>query len=161
MVDTALEDARVLEAGGLDALSLENMGDAPFFASKVPAETVASFGRVLGEVRRQTELPIGVNVLRNDGRAALAIALAFGGSFVRVNVLSEVYATDQGLIEGIGAEPCGFGASSGRADRGVRRRPRQARDAAPCPAHRRVGARLSRTRARGRLVVSGARRVRV
>jgi uncharacterized protein len=104
VVDAALDDARVLEAGGVDALSLENMGDAPFFASQVPAETVASFGRVLGEVRRQTDLPIGVNVLRNDGRAALAIALAFGGSFVRVNVLSEVYATDQGLIEGIGAE---------------------------------------------------------
>ena len=104
VVDTALEDARTLEAGGVDALSLENMGDAPFFASQVPAETVASFGRVLAELRRHTELPIGVNVLRNDGRAALAIALAFGGSFIRVNVLSEVYATDQGLIEGIGAE---------------------------------------------------------
>lgn len=104
VVDAALEDARVLEAGGVDAMSLENMGDAPFFANQVPAETVASFGRVLAELRRQTELPVGVNVLRNDGRAALGIALAFGGTFIRVNVLSEVYATDQGLIEGIGAE---------------------------------------------------------
>ena len=62
VVDTAVEDARVLEAGGVDALSLENMGDAPFFASQVPAESVASFGRVVGEVRRRTDLPIGVKI---------------------------------------------------------------------------------------------------
>jgi membrane complex biogenesis BtpA family protein len=104
VVAIALEDARALEAGGVDGLSLENMGDAPFFKSGVPPETVASIGRVLAELRRRTELPIGVNVLRNDGRAALSIAQAFGGAFIRVNVLTEAHVTDQGIIEGIGAE---------------------------------------------------------
>jgi membrane complex biogenesis BtpA family protein len=104
VVATALEDARALEAGGVDGLSVENMGDAPFFKSEVPPETIASFGRVLAELRRQTQMPIGVNVLRNDGRAALALAQAFGANFIRVNVLTEAYATDQGIIEGVGAE---------------------------------------------------------
>jgi uncharacterized protein len=45
-------------------------------------------------------LPIGLNVLRNDGRSAMAIAACTGVKFIRVNVLTGVMATDQGLIEG-------------------------------------------------------------
>ena len=104
VLETALEDARVLESGGVDGLSLENLGDAPYFKTDVPPETVAAMVRVLTELRRRTALPIGVNVLRNAGRASLAVAQAGGGSFVRVNVLTEAYVTDQGIIEGIAAE---------------------------------------------------------
>jgi uncharacterized protein len=46
------------------------------------------------------QLLLGVNVLRNDARAALSIAHAVGGTFVRVNVHTGVMVTDQGLIEG-------------------------------------------------------------
>lgn len=104
VVETALEDARVLESCGVDALSLENLGDAPFFKTDAPPETVASMGRVLSEIRRGTALPIGVNVLRNCARASLAVAHASGGDFIRVNVLTEAYVTDQGIVEGVAAE---------------------------------------------------------
>jgi membrane complex biogenesis BtpA family protein len=104
VLETALEDARVLESGGVDGLSLENLGDAPYFKTDVPPETVAAMVRVLTELRRRTALPIGVNVLRNAGRASLAVAQGGGGSFVRVNVLTEAYVTDQGIVEGIAAE---------------------------------------------------------
>jgi uncharacterized protein len=50
------------------------------------------------------DAPVGVNVLRNDAHAALAVALAAGARFVRVNVHTGVAATDQGLIEGRAAE---------------------------------------------------------
>jgi membrane complex biogenesis BtpA family protein len=45
-------------------------------------------------------LPVGINVLRNDPTAALAIATVCGARFIRVNVHAGVYATDQGIIEG-------------------------------------------------------------
>jgi uncharacterized protein len=45
-------------------------------------------------------LPVGINVLRNDGTSAMAIAACVGAQFIRVNVLTGVMATDQGLIEG-------------------------------------------------------------
>ena len=104
ILETALEDARVLESGGVDGLSVENLGDAPYFKAEVPPETVAAMTRVLVELRRRTALPIGVNVLRNAGRASLAVAQAGGGSFIRVNVLTEAFVTDQGIVEGIAAE---------------------------------------------------------
>jgi membrane complex biogenesis BtpA family protein len=54
------------------------------------------------EVRRRfPELPLGINVLRNDGRSALAVAHASGARFIRVNVLCGARVTDQGLLEGI------------------------------------------------------------
>jgi len=79
---------------------VENFGDRPFFASRVPLETVVSMTRVLTELRSISKLPIGVNVLRNDGHAALAIAHAIGALFIRVNVLVGAMLTDQGVIEG-------------------------------------------------------------
>jgi predicted TIM-barrel enzyme len=52
-------------------------------------------------VRAATDLPLGINVLRNDGRAALAVAHAAGADFIRVNVLCGARVADQGLIQGI------------------------------------------------------------
>ncbi len=42
----------------------------------------------------------GLNVLRNDAKSAMAIASCVRAQFIRVNVLTGVMATDQGLIEG-------------------------------------------------------------
>jgi membrane complex biogenesis BtpA family protein len=101
----ALADARALLDGGVDALIVENFGDAPFFAERVPAETVASLALAVAAVRGLArETPVGVNVLRNDARAALGILAATGASFLRVNVLVGAAVTDQGVIEGRAAE---------------------------------------------------------
>src|SRR5256712_12063040 len=104
VVAAAVKDAKLLDEGGVDGLSFENLGDAPFFKSDAPPETVASLARVIGEVKRASSLPIGVNVLRNCASASLALSYAYGGRWIRVNVLTEAYVTDQGIIEGIAAD---------------------------------------------------------
>jgi hypothetical protein len=98
--ERALADARALDAGGVDALLVENFGDAPFYPGRVPAHVVASMTDLVGRVARTVEVPVGVNVLRNDARAALSVAAATGASFVRVNVHVGARVTDQGLVEG-------------------------------------------------------------
>ncbi|MFB6086812.1 MAG: BtpA/SgcQ family protein [Halodesulfurarchaeum sp.] len=95
-----LRDARRLEEGGVDGLLVENFGDAPFYADDVPKHVVASMTSLLTELVRETELPVGVNVLRNDAEAAMSIAAAVGASFVRVNVHTGQRVTDQGLVTG-------------------------------------------------------------
>lgn len=97
----ATDDARALAAGGADAVIVENLGDAPFDADHVAPATVAAMTRVVLAVRAAApDLRVGVNVLRNDALAALAVAAATGSSFVRVNVHVGAMVTDQGLIEG-------------------------------------------------------------
>ena len=96
----ALDDARACEDGGADALIIENFGDVPFDKAAAPAETVAAMAVIGAAIREAVELPIGFNVLRNDGHAALALCASCGGDFVRINVLCGAMVTDQGVIEG-------------------------------------------------------------
>src|SRR5207253_4051235 len=100
IIEYTCEDARRLAAAGFHALIIENFGDAPFRATCVDAHTVASMTIVARAVRSAVDLPLGINVLRNDPLAAIAIATVVGAQFIRVNVHAGVYATDQGIIEG-------------------------------------------------------------
>jgi membrane complex biogenesis BtpA family protein len=100
VVQSVLGDCEALIAGGVHGLMLENFGDAPFYPDRVPPETIAGLTRLAVEVRKRTDLPLGINVLRNDGVAAIAIALASGAEFVRINVLCGTRVADQGLLKG-------------------------------------------------------------
>lgn len=97
----ALRDAEALAEGGVDGLMLENFGDHPFFPRRVPAHTATHMTALATSIRRRLDLPLGINVLRNDGLTALAVAHASGAAFIRVNVLSGARVTDQGVLQGI------------------------------------------------------------
>jgi membrane complex biogenesis BtpA family protein len=100
VVDAAVADARALAEGGFSACLVENLGDAPFTRGRVDPATVAALAVVVREVRRTVAVPVGVNVLKNDARAALAVATATGAAFIRVNVHVGAVVADQGLIQG-------------------------------------------------------------
>ncbi|MBL8880012.1 MAG: BtpA/SgcQ family protein [Phycisphaerales bacterium] len=100
--DALLRDAEALASGGVHGFMMENFGDTPFFPGRVPAYVVAHMTALAAEVRRRFDLPLGINVLRNDGISGLAIAHAVGALFIRVNVLSGARVADQGVLEGIG-----------------------------------------------------------
>lgn len=95
-----LRDVEALERGGADGLLLENFGDAPFHPERVPSHTVAQMSVLAVAVRQATDLPFGISVLRNDGLAALSVASAAGGAFIRVNVWTGARVTDQGILQG-------------------------------------------------------------
>lgn len=103
--DAMMYDASVLADAGVDALLLENFGDAPFYPRRVPPWVISHMTRLATLLRQQfSRIPLGINVLRNDGCAAMAIAHAVGARFIRVNLLCGARVTDQGLLEGIAHE---------------------------------------------------------
>lgn len=106
VLDRARRDAVALVHGGLRAAVVENLGDAPFVAGAVDPHVVAFMTAVCLAVRTEVgdALALGVNVLRNDARSALAVAGATGGRFVRVNVHVGAAWTDQGLVQGQAAD---------------------------------------------------------
>ncbi len=93
-------DAEALAANGADGFIVENFGDAPFFPNRVQPHTIALMAALALEVRNRYPQPLGINVLRNDAMAALAVARAVDAQFIRVNILTGARVTDQGLIEG-------------------------------------------------------------
>jgi hypothetical protein len=100
VIDRAEQEATALASGGVDGIIVENFFDAPFPKNQVDPAVVSAMTVVVQRIQNMVTLPIGINVLRNDAKSAMAIASCVRAQFIRVNVLSGVMATDQGLIEG-------------------------------------------------------------
>ncbi len=100
VIETALSELATYREAGVDGVLVENFRDNPFYPGRVPPETIAAMTAVVQEVVRNTDLPVGVNVLRNDAAAALAIAVATGARFIRVNVHTGAVVADQGILHG-------------------------------------------------------------
>lgn len=104
IIERALSDAQAYVEAGFSALIVENFGDAPFFAGRVPPSTVAAMAVVAREVAEAVPVPVGVNVLRNDLISAISVAHAAGCKFVRANLLLGVATAPEGLLIGEAAE---------------------------------------------------------
>ena len=97
----ALSDAGILIDNGIDGVIIENYGDVPFQPDIVEPHTVAALALVTDEIRgHHPQTPIGLNLLRNDAKSAIAIATVTGAHFIRVNVHTGAMLTDQGIIQG-------------------------------------------------------------
>jgi membrane complex biogenesis BtpA family protein len=95
----AVDEARIYQAGGFDGLLIENTHDRPYLKGHVGPEVVASVAVIGADVRRATGLPLGIQVLAGANTHALAVALACGASFVRVEGFVFAHVADEGIIE--------------------------------------------------------------
>ena len=100
VIERGIREAEVIAEAGFGGLIVENYGDIPFIKQDVGPETIAGMAVTAREIKKAVRMPIGVNVLRNDAAAGLAIAAVCGCEFIRVNVLVGVFVTSEGLIEG-------------------------------------------------------------
>jgi len=100
VIDRAEQEATALSAGGVNGIIVENFFDAPFTKNHVDPAVVSAMTLIVQRLMNLVTLPVGINVLRNDAHSAIAIASCVQAHFIRVNVLTGVMATDQGLIEG-------------------------------------------------------------
>src|SRR6266702_3538677 len=99
VVESVLAEARQYQAAGFQGLMIENMHDRPYLKGTVGPEVVAAMAVVGREVRRVAGLPLGVQVLAGANREALAVALACGAAFVRVEGFVFAHVADEGIIE--------------------------------------------------------------
>jgi membrane complex biogenesis BtpA family protein len=97
LVEAALADAHVYRDAGFDAVLIENMHDVPYVRDPGP-EIVAALVRLSCEVR-SLGLPAGVQILAGANREAVAVALAAGLDFARVEGFVYAHVADEGLIE--------------------------------------------------------------
>jgi hypothetical protein len=100
VMERAEQEATALAAGGVDGIIIENFFDAPFPKDTVDPVVVSAMTLIIDRLKSLVMLPLGINVLRNDAKSAMAIASCLNAAFIRVNVYTGIMATDQGLIEG-------------------------------------------------------------
>ena len=104
IVDRAVAEARAYRDAGFTALAIENMHDRPYLKGHVGPEVTAAMTAVGREVKRAVSLPLGVQVLAGANREALAVALACGADFVRVEGYVFAHVADEGIIEASAGE---------------------------------------------------------
>lgn len=102
IMDAACRDAVVLEESGFDAVLVQNSLDRPT-RERVDQLTIAQLAAVTTVVSRSVSIDVGVNVVKNDGPAAVAIAACAEAAFVRVKVLTGAVLSAEGIVEGCAA----------------------------------------------------------
>lgn len=104
IVATAVAETICYAESGYHAVILENMHDRPYLAAGVGPEVVAAMAVVCAEVRRQVDLPVGIQVLAAANREALAVALAGGAAFIRAEAFIFSHVADEGWLDGQAGE---------------------------------------------------------
>lgn len=99
ILNRALNEAVILENLGYDGVIIENYGDMPYKKREDDPLKLSFLTVITRTIVTKTRFKIGLNVLRNSGREAYAIAVATGAKFIRVNALVETIVSDSGIIE--------------------------------------------------------------
>lgn len=112
IADAALADALVLGSAGFDGLLVQNSLDRPT-RERVDCLVVAQMTSIVMIVRQNTSMLVGVNIVKNDGPSAVAIAAATGADFVRVKVLTGAVLSAEGIVSGCAGETHNLRARAG------------------------------------------------
>lgn len=101
----AASEAQILADAGFDAVMIENMHDAPYINTHGPEITAAMTAIGLAVASACKDIPLGIQVLSSGSREALAIALAIGARFIRVENFVFSHVADEGLMPDAVAGP--------------------------------------------------------
>ena len=104
LVQLAVAEARVYREAGFTAIAIENMHDRPYLKGGVGPEVTAAMTAIGHEIKRETGLPLGVQVLAGANREAIAVAHACGAEFVRVEGFVYAHVADEGLFQAAAGE---------------------------------------------------------
>jgi membrane complex biogenesis BtpA family protein len=97
IVEQAVSDACALADAGFDAAIVQNTHDLPATAS-APPETVGFLAAIGREISKSVDLPLGINILKNDAEGSLAVAAATGAIFVRLKVFVGAALGAEGML---------------------------------------------------------------
>ena len=98
IVKNAVDEAKILQSEGFDAIIIENMHDIPYLNRNVGNEIVAAFAVIAQILRDKISIPIGIQVLAGANKAALAVAKTANLDFVRAEGFVFSHIADEGLM---------------------------------------------------------------
>lgn len=99
LTETAVREAGIYRAGGVDGIMIENMHDLPYLRGAVGPEIVAALAVIGQAVKNASGLPVGVQILAAANIEAMAVAHAAGLDFIRAEGYVFAHVADEGLIE--------------------------------------------------------------
>lgn len=104
IVAHAVQEARALVEGGVDAVLVENFHDYPYTIDNTPRPTIIALSAIAYEVKQHVEVPVGINILFNDAISEFYVAWTLGLDFIRVEGYVDTAFTDFGIIQPCAAQ---------------------------------------------------------
>ncbi|MFC1640817.1 BtpA/SgcQ family protein [Patescibacteria group bacterium] len=104
VIQQAIDELNIYEDAGATAIMIENMHDVPFIQPPLPKENVSGMLRVAKEMRKNTALPIGIQMLEGANIDALYIAIEAKLDFIRAEGYVYAHVGGAGIIEGSAGE---------------------------------------------------------
>ena len=102
--DQAMKEALLYKSAGVDGIILENMHDTPYLKNIVGHEISTAMAVIGREIKKETKLPVGIQILAGANQAALSAALAGGLDFIRAEGFVFAHVADEGIIESCAGE---------------------------------------------------------
>ncbi len=95
----ALKEAKIYAECGIDSIMIENMHDVPYLKREVGHEISTAMAILAYEIKRATDLPVGIQILAGANKAALAAANSAGADYIRAEGFVFGHLADEGFIE--------------------------------------------------------------
>lgn len=98
IVKEAVDEAKLYERCGLQAVAIENMHDVPYLNREVGPEIISAMTVVGREIKNQTNLYCGIQILAGANKSAVAAAYAANLDFVRAEGFVFAHIADEGTM---------------------------------------------------------------
>ena len=99
VIDSAIEEAKIYENSGIDAIMIENMHDVPYLKRNVGPEIISAMTVIANEIKNKIDLPMGIQILAGANKEALSVALSTNLEFIRAEGFVFSHIADEGTFD--------------------------------------------------------------
>ncbi len=99
IISKAIKESKIYKQNGIDAIAIENMHDVPYLKDNAGPEITSLMSIIAYEIKNETKLPVGIQILAGANKEALAAAHSAGIDFIRAEGFVFAHVADEGIIE--------------------------------------------------------------
>jgi len=99
IIRNAIEEALIYKNAGIKGIMIENMHDVPYLNNSAGPEITSTMAIIAYEIKRQTNLFVGIQILAAANQEAIAIAHSANLDFIRAEGFVFAHVADEGIIE--------------------------------------------------------------
>ncbi|NOZ46978.1 MAG: BtpA/SgcQ family protein [Chlorobi bacterium] len=104
IIEKAVEEAKIYLDYGIDSILIENMHDLPYLNRNIGHEITSLMSIIGYEIKKITNLPIGIQVLAGANMQAISVAYSANLDYIRAEGFVFAHIADEGLMNADAAE---------------------------------------------------------
>jgi hypothetical protein len=99
IIKNAISEADIYKSAGFKAIMIENMHDVPYLNNSSGPEITSLMSIIGYEIKKRTDLIVGIQVLASANKEAIAIAHSANLDFIRAEGFVFAHVADEGITD--------------------------------------------------------------